>query len=362
MKETPLTQSHIALNAKMAAFADYNMPLYYDLGVKAEHLWTRDKAGVFDVSHMGQVFIEGEHALSFIESMTPSSFGKTPVNMAKYTILTNENGGIIDDLIITKLSETRFFAVINAGCKYGDLEWMHAQCPDGVEISPLLDRGLIALQGPAAERVLTETLSLDLLALKYMRMVQVDDLFISRLGYTGEDGFEISIPSEYAAALWDRLMGHDLVQPVGLAARDSLRLEMGYPLYGHDIDANTTPVEADLTWVMGEKINRDFVGASNVFQHIEEGIDSIRIGYKLTGKGVAREAAEIRNLQDEKIGYVTSGGFSPSLDCSIGMGYIETAYQNIGTEIFINVRGRNISAIVTSMPFIEPQTKTKKKG
>jgi aminomethyltransferase len=362
MKETPLTQSHIALNAKMAVFADYNMPLYYDLGVKAEHLWTRDKAGVFDVSHMGQVFIEGEHALNFIESITPSSFGKTPINMAKYTVLTNENGGIIDDLIITKLSETRFFAVINAGCKYGDLEWMHAQCPDGVEISPLLDRGLIALQGPAAERVLTETLSLDLLALKYMRMVQVDDLFISRLGYTGEDGFEISLPSEYTGALWDSLMDHGSVQPVGLAARDSLRLEMGYPLYGHDIDAKTTPIEADLAWVMGKKVNRNFIGADAVFDHVENDVDRVRVGYKITGKGVAREGAEIRNKSDEKIGIVTSGGFSPSLECSIGMGYIDPVYKHSGTEIFIHVRDRNIDAVISDMPFVVPQTKTSKKG
>ena len=359
MKKTPLTDSHLSLNAKMGEFAGYDMPLYYELGVKAEHLWTRDKAGIFDVSHMGQVLIEGEHARDFIERITPSSFEKTPVNMAKYTVLTNEDGGFVDDLIITKLSETKFFTVINAGCKDKDIKWITSHLPDGVELTQLEDRALIALQGPDSERVLTETLALDLIALKYMRMVQVDELYISRLGYTGEDGFEISVPSEYAPALWERLLEHKLVKPIGLAARDSLRLEMGYPLYGHDIDATTTPAEADITWVMGKKINTGFIGADKVFDHIENGVSRKRIGYKLTGKGIAREGAEIRNTNDEKIGDVTSGGFSPTLEQSIGMGYVPPEYTDIDTKIFINVRGRNIDAVVTKLPFVKPQTKTK---
>ncbi|MGB1077012.1 MAG: glycine cleavage system aminomethyltransferase GcvT, partial [Bdellovibrionales bacterium] len=347
MKKTPLTDSHISLNAKMGEFAGYNMPLYYELGVKVEHLWTRKNAGVFDVSHMGQVMIEGEHALDFIERITPSPFQKTPVNMAKYTVLTNEAGGIIDDLIITKLSETQFFAVINAGCKEKDIAWIQSQLPDSVALTHFEDRALIALQGPKAERILTETLSLDLIALKYMRMVKVDELFISRLGYTGEDGFEISVPAAYAPALWDRLLEHRLVKPIGLAARDSLRLEMGYPLYGHDIDATTTPIEADISWIMGKKLNQSFIGAEKVFEHINHGTERVRAGYTLTGKGVAREGAEIRNLSDEKIGDVTSGGYSPTLEQSIGMGYIDPDYNQTGTEIFINVRGRNIEAVIT---------------
>ncbi len=360
-QKTPLTDSHIALKAKMGEFAGYTMPLSYELGVKAEHLWTRERAGVFDVSHMGQVLIEGERALTFLEQITPSSFEKIHPNRAKYTLLTNEQGGIIDDLIITKISETQFFAVINAGCKNKDLHWIESQCPENVEITHLEDRGLIALQGPCAEKVLTETLSLDLLALKYMQMVKIDDLFISRLGYTGEDGFEISLPSEHTLALWERLLDHEDVKPIGLAARDSLRLEMGYPLYGHELNATTTPVEADLTWVMGKKTNTNFIGSSTIFQQIEHGTSTRRIGFKLTGKGVAREGAEIRNTNDQPIGSVTSGGFSPSLECSIGMGYIDPTYADTGTEILINVRGRNIEAVTVDMPFVESHTKTSKK-
>ena len=362
MYKTPLTDSHIDLNAKMGEFAGYNMPLYYDFGVKVEHLWTRKNAGLFDVSHMGQVLIEGEHALEFIEHITPSSFAQTPINMAKYTVLTNSEGGILDDLIITKLSETQFFAVINAGCKGKDIEWMHENAPENINITHLQDRALIALQGPKAERILTETLSLDFLALKYMRMVKVDELFISRLGYTGEDGFEISVPNAYATALWERLLEHRLVTPIGLAARNSLRLEMGYPLYGHDIDSTTSPIEANLSWIMGKKLNRDFIGAETVFDHIEKAPSRIRAGYTLTGKGVAREGAEIRDLEDKIIGHVTSGGYSPSLEASIGMGYIDPAFKEVGTKIFIHVRGRNIEAVISSMPFIKPKTKTGSKA
>ncbi len=355
MKKTPLTDSHISLSATMAEFAGYEMPLYYELGVKAEHLWTRAHAGVFDVSHMGQVLIEGGHARAFIEKITPSSFEKTPVNGAKYTVLTNEAGGMVDDLIITKRSETQFFVVLNAGCKEKDLAWMRAHCPESVEITLLEDRALLALQGPKAERVLTETLSLDLLALRYMQMVQIDELFISRLGYTGEDGFEISVPSTYAPALWDRLLEHKHVNPIGLAARDSLRLEMGYPLYGHDIDDTTSPIEAGLTWIMGKKENRDFIGAQSIFNHLESGLQRRRIGFQLIGKGVAREGAEIRTVKDEVIGTVTSGGYSPSLEQSIGMGYVDEG--EYGTDIFITVRGRNIEAVIKDMPFVTPKTK-----
>lgn len=360
MQKTPLHDSHLNLGAKMGEFAGYDMPLFYKEGVKAEHLWTREKAGLFDVSHMGQVIIEGAEAVALLHTLTPSTFTNLKPNVAKYTVLTNKEGGIIDDLIVTKLSDTRFFAVINAGCKEKDIKWIEEHLPETVELKYLKDRALIALQGPLAERILHDTLYLDILQLGYMRMVQIDELFISRLGYTGEDGFEISVPAEHAPALWERFLEHEDVKPIGLAARDSLRLEMGYCLYGHDIDEKTSPVEADLSWVIGKDAD-EFIGSSRIINERDEGASKKRVGIKLIDKGVAREGAELYSGDDKKIGAMTSGGFSPSLEVSIGQGYVDTDYADEGTEIFVDVRGRRLKAEIASMPFLKPNVKIKKK-
>lgn len=357
MRKTVLHQSHIDLGAKMGGFADYDMPLFYGEGVIKEHEWTRLHAGIFDVSHMGQIVLEGLGVGAFLEYVTPSAFRSKKIGRAQYTVLTNEEGGIVDDLIVTRLSEDRFFAVVNAGCKDKDIAWIKSHLPPDLKFEYWDDRGLIALQGPAAENVLSLALKTDLSALPYMQTIERDDLLISRLGYTGEDGFEISVPKEKTSDLWKLLLGHQEVKPVGLAARDSLRLEMGYCLYGHDIDERTSLLEAGLGWVIG-KGNMGFIGAEQVFSR---NLVSHRVGVRLLEPGVAREGAEIRDFDDKKIGELTSGGFSPSLKQSIGQGYIESSMANVGQQVFVNVRGRNIAAEVVKMPFVQARTKAKKK-
>ncbi|MCB1529897.1 MAG: glycine cleavage system aminomethyltransferase GcvT [Rhodospirillales bacterium] len=367
MKTTPLHAQHIELGARMAPFAGYEMPIQYTDGVLAEHNWTREHAGLFDVSHMGQLIIEGTGAAAFLETLTPSPLSTLKEGAAKYTVLTNEQGGIIDDLIITRMEENRFFAVINAGCKDKDIEWIQNHLPDDLTLTHLEDSALIALQGPQAARVLEDTLQCDVSDLPYMHMMLTQspcgkDILVSRLGYTGEDGFELSLPGDVGQRAWTGLLRHDLAKPVGLAARDSLRLEMGYPLYGHDIDATTSPVEADITWIMGKKNHTGFIGAARIFEELRSGPARRRVGIKLTGQGIAREGAEIyAPSSGQKIGELTSGGFSPTLKEAIGQGYIEAASAKTGTKIAVRVRGRDIEGVVAPLPFIPPKTKAAKK-
>ena len=367
MKQTPLHAAHLTLKAQMAEFAGYDMPIQYPDGVMAEHNWTRENAGLFDVSHMGQITLEGEGVVAFLEKLTPSTFSTLKENVAKYSVLMNEEGGMIDDLIVTRLGETKFFAVVNGACKDKDLAWLQKNQPQDVMITHHENRALIALQGPKSENALREALGIKTDDLNYMRYMEHKDFFISRLGYTGEDGFEISLPAERAEALWHKLLAHKDVKPVGLAARDSLRLEMGYPLYGHDIDATTSPVEADSTWIMGqrknERQNTNFIGAARVIDELKNGASRKRVGIRLTGKGVAREGAEVFDEAGEKqIGVLTSGGFSPTLKTAIGQAYVETSAANAGTKINIRVRGRNIEAEITDMPFVAAKTKKNPKA
>lgn len=355
MKETPLHAAHVSLSAKMGEFAGYDMPLYYALGVLKEHEWVRSSAGLFDVSHMGQVSLKGRGTQDFLQHITPSSFGKLQINRTKYSVLMNADGGIIDDVMVTKTGEDEFHLVINAGCKDKDIAWIQSQLPEGIEFTHFVDWALMALQGPQAENVVRDVLGIDLSSLPYMGLWYQDYMmFISRLGYTGEDGFEISVPADTAENLWNKFLSDERVKPIGLAARDSLRLEMGYCLYGHDIDAATTPLEADLSWVM-RKENTVYIGAEKVLPPIRK-----RVGIVLTDRGVAREGADIRNLQDEKIGVLSSGGFSPTLKQSIGQGYVPMEYAVEGTDLFVTVRGTNIAAKVAKMPFLKPKTKSGK--
>ncbi len=364
MNKTPLHAHHLKLSAKMGEFAGYDMPLYYGEGVVAEHEWVRSHAGLFDVSHMGQVTVTGAGAAAFFEKLTPSAFQSLAHGVAKYTVLTNENGGIIDDLIITRTGDDAFFAVINAGCKDKDIAWMKANLPSGLTFTVLDDRALIALQGPKAEGALRDVLGIDAADLGYMRMTTAKladgtEVFISRLGYTGEDGFELSVPSAKAGKVWDDLLSHDDVKPIGLAARDSLRLDMGYPLYGHDIDDTTSPVEADIAWVIGKQ-NTGFLGAHRVLKEKGEGASRRRVGLALIDKGVAREGSEIFDpaAPDRKIGVLTSGSFSPSLKQSIGQGYVESAFAKEGQDVLIRVRGRDLRASISKMPFVKAGTKS----
>lgn len=357
--KTPLHGIHLAFGAKMGVFAGYEMPLYYPDGVIKEHEWVRSKAGLFDVSHMGQVSLKGEGALAFMERLTPSSFGNLGINRTKYTVLTNEAGGIVDDLMVTRTGDEEFHMVINAGCKDKDIAWIKAHMPEGLEFHHYADWALLALQGPCAESVLRDVLGIDLSSLPYMALWYQDySMFISRVGYTGEDGFEISIPGDKAAALWNDLMAHADVAPIGLAARDSLRLEMGYCLYGHDIDATTTPIEAGLNWVIG-KSNTGFIGAEKILSQKETGPLRRRVGLKLKDKGIAREGAIVRYMQDE-VGVLTSGGFSPTLKESICIAYVDTPVANIGETITVIVRDRALVAEIVNMPFVRAKTKSMK--
>jgi aminomethyltransferase len=349
MKTTPLHSAHIALNAKMGEFAGYDMPLYYDLGVLKEHEWVRSHCGIFDVSHMGQGILSGNYVARFLETLTPSSILPMKSFRAKYSVLMNEQGGIIDDLIITRLNDNKFFLVFNAGCKEKDITWIQKNLPEGIAFDVWADRSLVAVQGPGSEKVLKEALDIDTLNLPYMQILDYERCFISRLGYTGEDGFEISVPNEDIQILWDKLLSHSSAKPIGLAARDSLRLEMGYCLYGHDIDDTISPREADLEWV----IHKDKI--SNFPEPKRK-----RVGIILTGKGIAREGSEILNTKGEKIGSLSSGGFSPTLKQSIGQGYVPIEYATIGTDIQVSVRGNLIPAKIAKMPFLKPKTKSGK--
>lgn len=359
IKNTPLTPAHTDAKAKMAEFAGYNMPIQYPEGVLNEHSWVRDQAGIFDVSHMGQLSFKGPNIETFLEKVTPSSYGAMKIGGCKYSVLTNNEGGIVDDLIITKFADDEFRAVVNGACKIKDIDWLKQFLPIDIEMTHHDDRALIALQGPLSEQILRDTLGIDTSAMNYMTYLEHKDYGIYRLGYTGEDGFEISIANDQAMKVWTLLDQHDAVKPIGLAARDSLRLEMGYPLYGHDIDATTSPVEANVTWVMGKQANRDFIGNQRVLDELDNGASKIRIGFELVDKGVAREGSEIFSADGStQIGVITSGTFSPTLQKAIGMAYIETPHAQIDNTVIVRVRGRDIAAKLSAYPFVQPKTKT----
>ena len=382
MKVTALNATHRAQGAKMVEFAGYDMPVQYSDGMLKEHEWTRSgNVGIFDVSHMGQFIVEGGtirkflhngdfidepvDVAKFLSHITPTDFSLSTPALAKYTVLTNPEGGIIDDLIITKITDTKFFIVLNAGCKEKDEAWIRKNLWGGVSFTELSDRALIAIQGEKAEEVLNRFLASGNLAqLPYMNLGTYqfkngEEVFIGRTGYTGEDGFEVSIKNSAVAQFWLDLSAQSEVKPIGLGARDSLRLEMGYPLYGHDLDDTTSPVEAAIGWVVS-KSNTNFIGATRVLKEKTEGAKRKRIGVKLLDRGIAREGTEIRK-DGQKIGVLSSGGFSPNLKVSIGQGYFETASAKVGDAVFVVVRDREIPAILTSPVFVEAKTKSVKK-
>jgi aminomethyltransferase len=366
MKVTALNQIHRAQGAKMVEFAGYDMPVQYAEGMLKEHEWTRcGNVGIFDVSHMGQFIAEGVEVAKFLSYITPTDFSLSTPALAKYTVLTNEEGGIIDDLIITKITDTKFFIVLNAGCKEKDAAWIQKNLPTGISFNELSNRSLIAVQGARAEEILNKFLASDNLAeLPYMNLGTYkfkngEEVFISRTGYTGEDGFEVSIKNSAVEKFWLEISAMPEVKPIGLGARDSLRLEMGYPLYGHDLDDTTSPVEAAIGWVVS-KNNTNFIGAARILKEKSEGVKRKRIGVKLLERGIAREGCEIKK-DGKKIGILSSGGFSPNLKVSIGQGYFETSAAKIGDNVTAVVRDREIPAVLTSPVFVEAKTRSVKK-
>ena len=367
LQRTALHALHVSLGAKMVPFAGYDMPVQYATGVLREHLHTRSSAGLFDVSHMGQIVLRAksgrvEDAGRALELLVPQDIlGVAPARQ-RYAQFTNEGGGILDDLMVANFGD-HLFLVVNAACKETDEAHLRAQLPDICEIEPLPDRALLALQGPKAESVLAK-LCADAPAMRFMdagpRKVAGFDCFVSRSGYTGEDGFEISVPAGQAEELARLLLAEAEVLPIGLGARDSLRLEAGLCLYGHDIDTMTTPVEAALEWSI-QKARRSggarsggFLGAETILAQLDQGAPRRRVGLKPEGRAPVREGAALfaDAASSEQIGAVTSGGFGVSLNAPVAMGYLPTARAAAGTQIFAELRGQRLPLKVAATPFV----------
>ncbi|MEQ8814366.1 MAG: glycine cleavage system aminomethyltransferase GcvT [Thalassobaculum sp.] len=356
LKTTPLTALHERLGGKMVPFAGYLMPVQFPLGILGEHKHTRAKAGLFDVSHMGQLRIDGADAAARIETLVPGDIVGLDAGRTRYTQFTNADGGILDDLMVTNAGD-HLFVVVNAACKETDTA--HLRNTLGDAVTEFGDRALLALQGPAAESVLA-ALAPEAAAMTFMTFRCMDvagvPCFVTRSGYTGEDGYEISVPAADAEALAERLLAHPDVEPIGLGARDSLRLEAGLCLYGHDIDTTTSPVEAALTWSIGKRRREQgsFPGAARVQAELANGPSRRRVGLKPEGRAPAREGTEITDPDGRPIGKVTSGGFGPSVDGPVAMGYVETAFAADGTELRLVVRGKPLPARVAKLPFVAP--------
>jgi len=371
LKKTPLHALHLSLGARMVPFAGYDMPVQYPAGVMKEHLQTRQAAGVFDVSHMGQVIVKAksgkyEDAALALESLVPVDILGLAEGRQRYGFFTDDNGGILDDLMITHLDD-HLFVVVNAACKDEDVAHMRKHIGDRCDIT-VLDRALVALQGPRAVDVLAE-LWADVAAMKFMdvRHCRLHDVscLVSRSGYSGEDGFEISIPADKAEDVTKRLLEHPDVEAIGLGARDSLRLEAGLCLYGNDIDTTTTPVEAALEWGMqkarktgGVRVG-GFPGANRILSELDNGATRRRVGLKPEGKAPVRGHAKLYGDAEGKteIGEVTSGGFGPSVEGPVAMGYVPLSHAAAGTVIFAEVRGKYLPVTVSALPFITPTYK-----
>jgi len=358
MKNTPFTEKHLALGARMAEFAGYNMPISYS-GINDEHLAVRTNAGVFDVSHMGEFILKGEKALDLIQRVTSNDASKLTVGKAQYSCLPNNEGGIVDDLIVYCIEENKvYMLVVNASNIQKDWDWISAFNTENVEMHNISDKTcLLAIQGPEAAKMMQPLTEVDILDMKYYtfqkgKFAGVDNVLISATGYTGSGGIEIYFENkdDNADIIWNKIFeaGKDL-KPIGLAARDTLRLEMGYCLYGNDIDDTTSPLEAGLGWIT--KFTKDFTGKEVLEKQKAEGIKRKLAGIELTEKGIPRHGYEVLNQNNEVIGHVTSGTQSPSLRKPIGMAYVQLEYAKAGTEIFIKIRDKMVPAKVVKMPF-----------
>jgi aminomethyltransferase len=356
LKTTPLDAWHRAQGARMVPFASYAMPVQYQ-GVLAEHLHCRAAAALFDVSHMGQAVLPGAAAATALERLVPGDLQGLKPGRQRYTLLLNEAGGIIDDLMVANIGEDRLFLVVNASRKDADFSHIAANMPAGVRIRPIENRALLALQGPAAAAVIArigpEAARLPFMGISPVTLAGIPCL-VSRSGYTGEDGFEISVPADRAEALARRLVVEPEVAPAGLGARDSLRLEAGLCLYGNDIDELTTPVEAGLTWVIGRhrRVAWDFPGAVAIRDQLEHGANRHRVGIRPDGRAPARAQTDIVAGDGTAAGTITSGGFSPTLSAPIAMGYVRKDLAADGTPLHLVVRGKPLPGRVVPMPFV----------
>lgn len=360
IKNTPFTEKHIALGAKMAEFAGYNMPISYT-GINDEHAAVRKNAGVFDVSHMGEFILKGENALDLIQRVTSNDAAKLKAGQAQYSCLPNEEGGIVDDLLVYCIEENKvYMLVVNASNIEKDWNWIKKHNTEQVEMHNISDKTcLLAIQGPNATKILQPLTDMDILNLKYYTFTKgvfagVENVLVSATGYTGAGGVEIYFEDSDGAAdkVWDAIFAAGAAQgikPIGLGARDTLRLEMGYCLYGNDIDDTTSPLEAGLGWIT--KFTKDFTSKPIFEAQKAEGVERKLVGIEMIEKGIPRHGYEIKNFAGETIGVVTSGTQSPSLGKAIAMGYVRNAYSKIDSEIFIKVRDKLLQAKVSKIPF-----------
>ncbi len=360
MKSTAFTEKHIALGAKMAEFAGYNMPISYT-GINDEHAAVRRNAGVFDVSHMGEFILKGEHALDLIQRVTSNDAAKLKAGQAQYSCLPNENGGIVDDLLVYCIEENKvYMLVVNASNIDKDWNWIQKHNTNGVEIHNISDKTcLLAIQGPNATKILQPLTEMDIINLKYYTFTKgpfagVDNVLISATGYTGAGGVEIYFEDSDGAAdkVWNAIFeagGPQGLKPIGLGARDTLRLEMGFCLYGNDIDDTTSPIEAGLGWIT--KFTKDFTSKETFAKQKAEGVQKKLVGFEMIDKGIPRHGYEICDAAGNAVGVVTSGTQSPSLGKAIGMGYVQTPLAAIDSQIYIKVRDKLLAAKVAKIPF-----------
>jgi aminomethyltransferase len=362
LQHTPLHALHLELGARMVPFAGYDMPVQYPLGVMKEHLHSREQAGLFDVSHMGQIRLTGANAAKALEALVPVDIIDLPVGMQRYAMFTNPQGGILDDLMVANLGDDQLFLVVNAACKDQDLAHLRAHLGDQCTVEPLFEqRALLALQGPAAVTVLAR-LAPGVATMTFMQFAAVSidgsDCYVSRSGYTGEDGFEISVPAERAEALARRLLAEPEVAAIGLGARDSLRLEAGLCLYGHDMNSETTPIEASLLWAISKARRSDgaraggFPGAEVIFAQQRDGIARKRVGLLPQERTPVREGAEVVDAEGKVVGSVCSGGFGPTLGAPVAMAYVDTAHSALDSDLWAVVRGKRVAVKVSKMPFV----------
>lgn len=354
-KPIPLNDIHVKLGAKLVPFAGFNMPVRYSSDIE-EHMAVRNNVGVFDVSHMGEFILHGPQALNLIQRVTSNDASKIDVGQAQYSYLPNENGGIVDDIIVYRLDEHKYMLVVNAANIEKDWNWIQRFNTEGVAMENISDNiCLFAVQGPRAQQVLQQHTSVDLSAIRYYHFVNgqfagVDNVLISNTGYTGAGGFELYVPTEHAEKVWNALFADPEIKPIGLGARDTLRLEMGFCLYGNDIDDTTSPLEAGLGWIT--KFTKDFVNSAALKKQKEEGVPRKLVGFRMIDKGIPRRGYMLKDTEGNTIGNVTSGSLSPVLNTGIGLGYVKTAFAKEGTTVLVDVRGRELKAEIQKTPFI----------
>lgn len=361
MKNTSLYQIHLGLGAKMVPFAGFNMPVSYS-GIKAEHQAVREALGMFDVSHMGEFLVKGEHALDFLQYVTSNDVAKLEDGKVQYSCMPNGQGGIVDDLLVYRINAEKYLLVVNASNMEKDWNWLQKQNKWGVQMEDLSDNlSLLAVQGPKAVAALQSLTAIDLQAISYYtfqiaEFAGVQDVIISATGYTGAGGFELYVPNADAPKVWEAVMQAGAsfgILPCGLGCRDTLRLEMGFCLYGNDIDDTTSPLEAGLGWIT--KFTKDFIDADKLQAQKETGVQKKLVGFEMQERGIPRQHYSLHNEAGEVIGEVTSGSESPSTGKLIGMGYVQTAHSKSGTTIWVDIRGKKIPAQIVKLPFYKQQ-------